>query len=78
MSIFSDIALIEAAGLDPKHMTATQVYEVAGKIIRDEELTKASLEFVSGVLLPKGARAMAIRKMSAGAKAELRKRIQSN
>jgi len=78
MSIFENIALIEAAGLDPRHMTAAQVYEVSRKIISDDTLTRASLKFLNGSVLPKGARRKAILEMSPAAKRSLRARIQSH
>jgi hypothetical protein len=77
MSILESIALIEAAGLDPKHMTTRQVYEVHGRLIQDKILTDAALKFLDGSILRKGSRALALKEMSAGAKAELRERIQA-
>jgi hypothetical protein len=78
MSIFENIALIEAVGLDPRHMTAHQVYEVSRKIISDATLTRASLKFLDGSVLPKGARVKAIGEMSPAAKKSLRARILSH
>jgi hypothetical protein len=72
----SEFELVVAAGFDAKKLSLTEVYDVGGRIIHDEQLRRefVSNGFVNGC--PAIDRAEIIRGMSEADRAALRARVQ--
>jgi hypothetical protein len=69
------IRLVLAVGIDVRRMDEIDVYLLAGKIIRDEDLRKRCLPHLRGSILAAGTRVRVIREMTPTERTELRDRI---
>jgi hypothetical protein len=67
--------LLEAIGIKTAKMTPDQVYETAGKALRDRELTTLAESEVTDGVMPAGSRVQVIRAMSPADRLSLRERV---
>ena len=68
--------LLQAIGINVAKMKPEEVFDMAGKALCDRELTDFAVKTeLNGSILPKGARARAVRAMSPVERLRLRERV---
>jgi len=67
--------LLQAVGIDAGRVTPPQVYEIGGRIIKDEELTRLCLPHIVDHVLRIGVRETVIRAMPERERQALRGRV---
>lgn len=73
MKIWADMCI--AAGINIRNMELIDVYLTAGKILRDEELSRECVKYLKGAVMPSGTREFVLNSWPEASRRALRERV---